>query len=122
MNSVTQEETPCAFIIPFWSDGKPQRLRYLESALQSVAEQTDQNCIAIVVDDASSSKRDRATLEAWASRQAQLRVVWANENRGPGRCRNLGIQDAARMNCSFVCFLDADDRSHPDRAAGQAYV
>jgi glycosyltransferase involved in cell wall biosynthesis len=117
MNSSNKREQPCAFVTPFWSDGKPSRLRYLESALQSVAEQTDENCIAIVVDDASSSRSDRATLKAWASQRAQLRVVWARENRGPGRCRNLGVQEAARMNCAFVCFLDADDISHPERAA-----
>lgn len=104
-----------AFVIPFWSDGRPYRLRYLRETLDSVAAQTDPDVFAVVVDD-DSVGADRAELLRWQAADPRLRVVLAPDNRGPGRCRNLGVQAAAEAGADLVCFLDADDLSHPGRA------
>ncbi|MEU9835858.1 glycosyltransferase family A protein [Streptosporangium sp. NPDC048047] len=106
---------PAAFVIPFWSDGRPHRLGYLRQALDSVRAQTDPDVFAVVVDDCSDSHEDRAELLRWERDDARLRVVLAPDNRGPGRCRNMGVRVAADAGADFVCFLDADDLTHPDR-------
>jgi hypothetical protein len=107
---------PAAFVVPFWSDGAPDRLRYLREALDSVWAQSDPEVVAIVVDDGSPSQRDVRELLRWAGRERRLLVELAPDNRGPGRCRNLGVRRAHALGAPFVCFLDADDISHPDRA------
>ncbi|MEV4066839.1 glycosyltransferase family 2 protein [Nonomuraea dietziae] len=109
--------SPAAFVIPFWSDGRPHRLRYLREALDSVAAQTDPDVLAIVVDDGSDSERDLAELTGWAERDDRLLLVRAADNRGPGRCRNLGVAAARRAGAELICFLDSDDLAHPARAA-----
>jgi hypothetical protein len=106
---------PAGFVVPFWTDGKPKRLRYLREALDSIAAQTDPNYLVFVVDDHSTAKADHLALAEWARVDARMRLVWAPDNRGPGRCRNLGVQEALRAGCPFVCFLDSDDRAHPRR-------
>jgi Glycosyl transferase family 2 len=106
---------PAAFVIPFWSDGAPHRLRYLREAIDSVRAQSDPDIVAIVVDDCSESRTDVATLLGWAARDHRLVVRRCTDNRGPGRCRNVGVQLADDLGAPFVCFLDADDLAHPDR-------
>lgn len=108
---------PAAFVLPFWSDGAPHRLSYLREALESIREQSDREVVAILVDDGSPSREHVRELLAWAARDRRLLVHLAPDNRGPGRCRNLGIREAQRIGAPFICFLDADDISHPDRAA-----
>jgi cellulose synthase/poly-beta-1,6-N-acetylglucosamine synthase-like glycosyltransferase len=110
-------DNPAAFVVPFWSDGHPKYLHYLDEALDSIFAQTDPNFLIFVVDDASPACSDRHTLAHWIQCDRRLRVIWAAENRGPGYCRNIGIRAAAEHGCPFICFLDADDRAHPERVA-----
>lgn len=106
---------PAAFVIPFWSDGAAHRLGFLRQALDSVRAQSDPDVVAIVVDDGSPSQRDLQRLRDWAGQDGWLVVRRCHDNRGPGRCRNLGVAVAANLGAPFVCFLDADDLAHPDR-------
>lgn len=106
---------PAAFVIPFWSDGASHRLRFLREALDSVRAQSDPDLVAIVVDDGSQSEADLARLLDWAAVDERLLVRRCTDNRGPGRCRNVGVEAAAELGAPFVCFLDADDLAHPDR-------
>jgi glycosyl transferase family 2 len=104
-----------AFVIPFWSDGAPHRLRFLREAIDSVRAQSDPDWVAIVVDDGSQSRADVRELLGWAVRDPRLVIRQCADNRGPGRCRNVGVRLADDLGAPFVCFLDADDLAHPDR-------
>jgi hypothetical protein len=104
-----------AFVIPFWSDGAPHRLRYLREAIDSVRAQSDPDVLAIVVDDGSESRADVHELLRWAAYDSRLVIRRCTDNQGPGRCRNVGVALARELGAPFVCFLDADDVAHPDR-------
>lgn len=109
---------PAGFVIAFYSDGHPQRLRWVREALDSVRRQTDPDVRAfIVVDDQSPTGDHYAEVLRWAAADATVYAVPADTDRGPGRSRNIGVEHAAAAGCPFVCFLDADDLAHPDRAA-----
>lgn len=78
-------------------------------AIQSLLNQTYRNLEIIVVDDAS----DDATLahvQAWASRDARVRVLRLPVNGGTYLAKSLGLQMARG---EFVTCHDSDDWSHP---------
>lgn len=115
---VRREDEVCAlaaFIIPFFGEHEVSS-RYLRETIVGLQAQTDANWLAVIVDDASPDERCRKLLaeieEAYSPRISVLRQ---SENRGQGICRNRGIEWAARRECPFVLFNDADDISHPDR-------
>lgn len=76
----------------------------IKKCLNSLLEQTYSNFELICIDDGSED----ASLEicrAYESRDARIRTI-AQENVGPSRARNAGL-DAARG--AYVCFVDSDD-------------
>jgi succinoglycan biosynthesis protein ExoO len=85
--------------------------RYIERAIDSVLAQTVTDLEVIVSDDASS---DDSIIKA-AARQAKdprVRLVLADKNGGPARCRNRAL-DAARGQ--WIAIVDSDDLIHPER-------
>jgi len=84
--------------------------RFLEEAIRSVLEQTEQSWELIVVEDGCPEKSAEPVRD-WVSecRQA-VRGVRLTENRGVGFARNVGLQCAAGK---YVCFLDQDDAFYP---------
>lgn len=78
--------------------------RYLDRCLQSVVSQTYGNLEAIVVDDGSTDGSP-ALCDAWAGRDARIRVLH-QENGGLSSARNLGLQAAEG---EYLTFLDSDD-------------
>lgn len=109
------EEGMAAFIIPFWSEGKTERIEELEQAIGSIMCQSDEKFHIYIVDDNSPDLEVRKNLVRIEQSNPKITVIFANENKGPGAARNLGINQAYRDHCPFICFLDSDDLSHPNR-------
>lgn len=79
----------------------------LDACMESLRAQTLEDIEIICVNDGSTDG-SRAILDAWASRDARIRVI-DKPNGGLSSARNTGIR-AARS--PYVCFLDSDDRFH----------
>jgi GT2 family glycosyltransferase len=88
--------------------------RYLGEAIASALAQTHADLEVIVVDDGSTDATPEVC-ERFAS-DARLRTI-RTENLGVAAARNRGIAEASG---DYLCFLDADDRYHPTKAAAQA--
>lgn len=87
----------------------------LDEALSSILGQTLKNLEVVAVDDGSSD----GTLEmlnAWAEREARVRVL-RREHEGLIPALNAGL---AACRAPLIARMDADDRSHPERLALQA--
>ena len=78
---------------------------YLPACLDSVLRQSLREIEVICVDDASPDNCP-AILDAYAAKDARVRVIHLPENRQQGYARNRGI-DAARG--TYVYLLDSDD-------------
>jgi CDP-glycerol glycerophosphotransferase len=82
---------------------------YLPACLDSLLAQTWRTWEAIVVDDGSPDRCGEIA-EAYAARDARIRVVHVT-NGGLGSARNVGVRHAAG---EFLAFLDSDDVLPPD--------
>lgn len=86
--------------------------RYLDASLGSLEDQSLEDIDIICVDDGSTDG-SRAALARWEGRDPRVRVL-SKPNGGLSSARNAGI-DAATTE--YVCFLDSDDRFHPNACA-----
>jgi glycosyltransferase involved in cell wall biosynthesis len=102
-------------VVPFYADGRPECLAYLDRATESVLVQTDPRLVMFIVDDASPDPDAAAHLASTARRDSRVKILHSDRNRGPAHCRNLGIRAAVESGAPFVSYLDADDRAHPNR-------
>ena len=87
---------------------------FLDSTLESVAAQTHRHLEIVVVDD-ESTDASPAIADAWAGRDARIRVIRV-PHAGPQRARNIGV---AATRGDFVAHLDHDDIASPIRVATQ---
>lgn len=78
--------------------------RYLDDCVRSVVAQTHRDLEIVLVDDGSTD-RSGAICDAWAARDARVRVVHT-ANRGVAAARNRGLDEARG---DVVCFVDSDD-------------
>ena len=108
---------PAAFVVPFFADGRPECLTYLDRTTESILAQTDPDLVMFIVDDASPDPNAKAHLAHTVTRDSRIRVLHSDRNRGPAHCRNVGISAAVEAGAPFVSYLDADDRAHPERVA-----
>lgn len=101
---MTSTDPVVSFIIPAYN-----ALDTLDTALASLAAQTNPHWEAVVVDDGS---RDRtfATARRWAARDPRVRAM-RQRNAGASAARNTALASARGK---FVAFLDADDWIDPD--------
>jgi GT2 family glycosyltransferase len=95
-------------VTPFYDAGA----EFVETA-DSVLRQSLQSFEWILVDDASSDPRALALLDAVAARDARVRVMRHDRNRGRSAARNTGFRAAAS---TFVYVLDQDDLLDPRRS------
>jgi glycosyltransferase involved in cell wall biosynthesis len=97
--------TPLVSIVtPCYRQGQ-----FLPDAIESVLAQSMTDLEMIVVDDGSPDDTSRVA-QSYSARDPRVRCV-AQSNRGLARARNAGLE---RAGGTFVVFLDADDRLHPD--------
>ncbi|MCI1645911.1 MAG: glycosyltransferase [Olsenella sp.] len=85
---------------------------YLDACLGSLEDQSLTDIDIICVNDGSTDG-SRAVLSQWEQRDPRVRVI-DKPNGGLSSARNAGI-DAATTE--YVCFLDSDDRFHPNACA-----
>lgn len=78
--------------------------KYLDRCINSVVNQTYTNLEIILVDDGSPD-RCPEMCDAWAKRDARIKVVH-KKNAGLGSARNTGIDHASG---EYICFVDSDD-------------
>lgn len=77
---------------------------YLRECVDSVLVQTYQNFEIILVDDGSTDSSGRICDE-YAEKDSRISVIH-QENRGPSKTRNTGLNNA---NGKYIYFLDSDD-------------
>lgn len=98
----TQQDknTPiCSVVITNYNYGK-----YLESAVQSVLNQTLKSIEVIIVDDGSTDYKSREIVQSFIG-LAKVKVI-LQENQGVSAARNNGISEARGK---YICAMDADD-------------
>lgn len=78
--------------------------QYLEKCVSSIVEQTHRNLEIILIDDGSVD-RSAELCDAWAERDARIRVIH-QKNAGPAAARNAGLD---RVTGEFISFVDSDN-------------
>jgi glycosyltransferase involved in cell wall biosynthesis len=89
--------------------------RFFEPSIRSILQQTFRDFEFLIVDDASTDG-SREVAQAWATKDARIRVIRNAENKGQTACLNQGLQLAQGR---WIARQDADDVSHPSRLARQ---
>ncbi len=84
--------------------------KYLPACLDSVLSQTLREIEVICIDDASPD-RSGEILDAYAERDARVKVIHLKENRRQGYGRNRGMDHATGK---YIYFLDSDDMITPE--------
>lgn len=82
---------------------------YLESALQSIYNQTYQDFELIAVDDGSCDNSP-AILKEWNQRFGERYHIVSQTNQGLSAARNAGLKEATGH---YILFFDSDDCMHP---------
>ena len=98
-------------IVPCFNTGQ-----YLDEAIHSVLNQTEDDLEIIVVDDGST---DPATVSLLAGYRRPRTRVLHTVHVGLAAARNLGIAQAAGK---YLCALDSDDRLEPSYLAKTTHV
>ncbi len=99
-NGVTPEPT-LSVVVPVYDVEQ-----YLRECLDSIVHQTLEDLEIVVVDDASPDRSASIAAE-YQDRDARVRVIAHDENRGLGAARNTGVQHATGR---WITFVDSDDR------------
>lgn len=84
----------------------------LPRLIESLRLQTMQDFTAIFVDDGSTDD-GAGILRGVAARDGRF-VVLEGRHAGPGAARNIGLDEADRLDVDFVTFIDSDDFVVPD--------
>ena len=103
----TSDEAVISVVVPVYDVEA-----YLPAALDSLLAQTHARLDVVVVDDGSTDGSGTVA-DAYAARDARVRVVHT-DNRGLGAARNHGLEHARG---DLVAFLDSDDVLPPDAYA-----
>ena len=88
---------------------------YIEETIRCVIAQKYQEWELILVDDGSSDT-SIAVIQTMQQKDTRIKLLQNNENMGPARTRNLGIEHAKGR---YLAFLDSDDIWHPDKLEKQ---
>lgn len=94
-------------IMPTYNSG-----RFLAQSIDSILNQTYSQLELLITDDCSSDSDTIAILKHYAEKDNRVKVVYLNENKGPGIARNNAIE---RAQGQYIAFCDSDDRWMPDK-------
>lgn len=90
--------------------------KYLGECLESLRQQSMQNCEFICIDDGSQDASYRI-VEAYAERDKRFRLI-RQENKGLAEARNVGLREAVG---NYIAFLDSDDLLQGEKALDELY-
>lgn len=93
-----------SIIIPVYN-----KIKYLETVLDQVRNQTMVDFECIIIDDGSIDGSS-AVCDAFAVRDSRFKVFHI-PNGGVSRARNMGLEKASG---AYITFIDADDQIHPE--------
>ena len=83
---------------------------YIAQTIESVQNQTHQNWELIIVDDCSTDETVKLIIQE-AQKDNRISFICLDENSGPAKARNAGID---RVSGKYMTFLDADDIWFPE--------
>ena len=89
--------------------------KHLADSIESVLAQTHTNLELLITDD-NSTDETRDILEHFVKKDARVKVMYLQENRGPGVARNKSIE---RARGRYIAFCDCDDRWFPNKLEKQ---
>ena len=87
-------------IIPIYNSEQ-----FLEQCLLSLANQTNKNFFAYLIDDGSTDGSSQIAKQFEKDYPKLFKYIW-QENKGSGAARNNGL---AQVDTEYLCFLDSDD-------------
>ena len=96
--------TKVSIILPVYNSEK-----YLSDALNCILNQTFEDFELICVNDGSTDG-SLDILNEFSNIDARIKVI-SQENSGPGRARNVGLNES---NGKYIIFIDSDDYITPD--------
>lgn len=103
---VTNKNPIISVILPVFNADK-----YLETAIDSILNQTFADFEFIIIDDGSTDKSAEIIL-LYANKDSRIKAIKNLENRGLIYTLNKGL---AVVKGKYIARMDADDRSYPDR-------
>lgn len=108
MAEVARVKITVSVIIPFYN-----RVAWTIEAIESVLEQTYQKFEILLIDDGSTD--DLSTLMDFIQNDSRI-IYLRQDNAGPAKARNLGIE---RATGDYISFLDSDDLFHREKLETQ---
>ena len=89
---------------------------FFKKAIEGILNQTDQNFQVIIVDDNSPLNIYNLALDYIIKlSDERFKIIRCNKNRGPGYCRNIGIDYAYETSSPIILYNDSDDVSDSRR-------
>ena len=79
--------------------------RFIDEAIQSVINQSHPRWELIAIDDGSQDNT-RTIIESWRHKDARIKLVTLEANRGASFARNQGLKIATGR---YIALLDSDD-------------
>jgi len=110
------------FVMPHYREQNTIAEQQFYLSMNSLLDQTDMDWQLVIVDDASSTVVQKQLKDLAEKHPSKVHVLYMPSNRGPGYCRNIGIQEASRLGGSFILFQDSDDQSHSQRVAKTRHI
>ncbi|MEA3329938.1 MAG: glycosyltransferase family 2 protein [Nanoarchaeota archaeon] len=98
-------------IIPVYNEEK-----YLEVAVKSVLNQTDQDFEIVIINDASTDKT-KLIAEELVKKDSRIRLINHSVNKFRAAALNTGIKNSKGK---YICFLDGDDLYIKDKLEKQS--
>lgn len=89
---------------------------YVIETVESIISQTFTDWQLIIVDDCSTDDHSKSLLQRLKGMDPRISVLFADENKGAGAARNIGIDYA---NTRFIAFCDSDDWWYPEKLSKQ---
>ncbi len=104
-----EEKSKVSIILPNYNSSK-----YIEETLNSILKQNFEDWRLIIIDD-NSDFETKKILEKFQNNK-KINIIFLDENKGAGYCRNIGIEIS---NSDYISFIDSDDTWETNKLKNQ---